>query len=209
MSEVRGVPPGRAGRLWLRQRLDAARGAVDLLDRELRILRGEQQRLRLLVERTGAEWTRAAGTADEWLVRAAVLAGQRELRLAVPDEPADVRLRWTAVMGVRYPVEARCEVPEPGAGQRQAGSAAVLEAAGAYRVALRAAVEHAAALGALRRVDAEVAQVRRRMRAINDRWVPRLDRALRALTDRLEENERAEAVRLRWAAARMDGEGSR
>lgn len=48
-----GVPPGRAGRLWLRRRLAAAERAVELLERKLRILRAEQDRLALLAQRTG------------------------------------------------------------------------------------------------------------------------------------------------------------
>ncbi|HSO55578.1 MAG TPA: V-type ATPase, D subunit, partial [Actinomycetes bacterium] len=52
------VPPGRAGRLWLRGRLATAERGLDLLDRKLRILRREQERLRLLERRTAEELRR-------------------------------------------------------------------------------------------------------------------------------------------------------
>ena len=58
---------------------------------------------------------------------------------------------------------------------------------------------------ARRIVDAEVAEVQRRKRAIADRWVPRLEAALRDLAQRLDDQERDELVRLHWVAGRRDG----
>ena len=45
MSGLRGLPPGRAGRLWLDRRLGAASHAASLLDRKLVILMVEQDRV--------------------------------------------------------------------------------------------------------------------------------------------------------------------
>lgn len=209
MAEIRGVPPGRAGRLWLRHRLGTAQRAVDLLDRKLRILLAEQARFRLLAARTEADWQAGCARAERLAARAAVLGQQRELRLAADPGPAEVELVWTTVMGARYPAEASCHIPEPPVGVRPAGTAALHQADQAYREALRAAVRHAAARESCRVVDAEVAQARRRLRALTDRWIPRLDAAAHALAERLEEDERADAVRLRWAAARTEREGAR
>jgi V/A-type H+/Na+-transporting ATPase subunit D len=200
MPELRGVPPGRAGRLWLRRRLGTAWHAAGLLDRKLRILRTEQQRFRLLAEQTGAAWRQWCAEADCWLARAAVLGGERDLCLSLPAEKAEVGVEWGTVMGVRYPVRATCQAPHACLAARGPGTAALVEAESAYRVALTAAVEHAAALATCRLVDAQVDDTRRLMHAIEDRWVPRLESALRDLEQRLEENERAEAVSRRWAA---------
>jgi V/A-type H+-transporting ATPase subunit D len=207
MAEPR-VPPGRAGRLWLQHRLGTAERAVTLLDRKLRILRIEQERFRMLAERTGAQWTAASRTAESWLARAAALGGQREIRLAMPAGPALATVRYSAVMGVRYPVEATCQPPDAVAGGRPAGTAALIEADRAYRDALRAAVAHAAADAARRTVEAELAETRRQLHAISDRWVPSLHRALHELSERLEEAERAETVRLRWARRETDHSGA-
>jgi V/A-type H+-transporting ATPase subunit D len=49
-------------------------------------------------------------------------------------------------------------------------------------------------------VDAEVALTRRRLRAINDRWLPRLEASLATLNRDLDESEREQTFRLRWAA---------
>ena len=57
MSTIR-VPPGRAGRLWLRARLDVAERGVSLLEQKVRILGDERRRLRALTEDTGRDWER-------------------------------------------------------------------------------------------------------------------------------------------------------
>lgn len=204
MPDLRRVPPGRAGRRWLRHRLDTAERGVALLDRKLRLLRAEQERVRLLADRTGAEWRAACREAERWLARAAMLGGQREIRLATVPADAEVTVEWGSVLGVRYPVGATCRPAGPADGQRVPGSAALGEAVAAYRAALRAAAAHAAATEACRVVEAEVAATRRRVRALTDRWIPRLTAALVELDQRLAETERAEQLRMRWAAGRED-----
>ena len=200
MARLRRVPPGRAGRLWLRHRLRAARLAADLLDRKLRVLRLEEERLRLLRERTSARWQTAWRQADRWIGRASVLSGERDVRLSTPYGVATISLDWANVMGVRYPVRATCLVPEVDATVRGPDSAALVEAGAAHREAVEAAVAHAAAEAAGRVVAAEIATTRRRLHAITDRWVPQLEQALNEVTHDLDENELAEAFRLRWAA---------
>ncbi|MGC9669785.1 V-type ATP synthase subunit D [Planosporangium sp. 12N6] len=199
MPDLRRVPPGRAGRLWLRRRLDTAERGVRLLDRKLRILRTEQERLRQVAEQTGVAWQARCREAERWLARAAMLGGQREIRLATGAPTAEVTVEWGSVMGARYPLEATCR---PTGGQRVPGTVALDQAIAAHRAALQAAVAHAAATESCRVIDAEVAETRRRVRALGDRWIPRLTEALAALDQRLEETERAEQIRMRWAAER-------
>ncbi len=206
MPDLRRVPPGRAGRLWLRRRLDTARRGVDLLDRKLRILHGERERFQLLLGHTGAAWRDRCEQAERWLLRAAVLGGERELRLATRTAPAEVSIEWSTVMGVVYPARMTCTIPATSPAARQPGNAALAEAEAAYRLALEAAVRHAATETALRIVDAEVVDVRRRLHAIADRWVPSLETAVRDVTQQLEERERSESVRRRWAAERAGGD---
>jgi V/A-type H+-transporting ATPase subunit D len=129
-----------------------------------------------------------------------MLGGEREIRLGTPAPAAEVDLVWGTVMGARYPTQAECRPAEPTATDRAPGTAALVDAADAYRAALRAGVAHAAALEGCRVVDAEVVETRRRLRALSDRWIPRLETALARLTRQLDENERADAVRMRWAA---------
>ncbi len=203
MSTVRRVPPGRAGRLWLQHRLAVAQRGADLLDQKLRILRGERQRLALLTERTRAGWERASAEADAWLLRSGLLGGQRATLLAGTGPPAEVRVSWRTSMGARYPDEAVCLLPDTDPAAPPPGNAALVFARDAHRRALEAAVTHAAAEAAARVVAAEEAATRRRLRAIEDRWVPRLRQSLAELQLGLEEQEHAEGLRRRWAAARQ------
>jgi vacuolar-type H+-ATPase subunit D/Vma8 len=200
VNGLRGVPPGRAGRTWLLERLHTAERGVDLLDGKLRVLGREQQRYRLRLQRTSAEWERSCREAETWLLRAALLGGQRSLRSAAPDDPARVEVSWTVVMGVRHPAAAALTggLPDPEAAAP--GSTALAMAVDAFRTAAAAAAAHAVVDAAVRRIDAEVAATRRRLRAVRDRWVPRLTAELQAVELGLAELEQAEGSRLRWAA---------
>ncbi|HEX6472336.1 MAG TPA: V-type ATP synthase subunit D, partial [Streptosporangiaceae bacterium] len=75
----------------------------------------------------------------------------------------------------------------------------------AGRAALAAACAHAAAAAAARTVDDEVAATRRRVRAIRNRWLPRLAAALADIELGLEEQEREDGARLRRVTAREPG----
>jgi V/A-type H+-transporting ATPase subunit D len=195
MAELRRVPPGRAGRLWLAARLHTARLASDLLDRKLRVLRQERERFGLIEDRARSRWQSTWHIADAWTLRAAVVAGSRDLRLSTPTQPASVDVAWKTVMGVHYPAEISCSLPPLGIADRSPGSAALIEARTALAEAVEAAAAYAAAVTARRVIDGEIEETRRRLRAITDRWVPRLDDALRRLTQNLEEIEREETFR--------------
>ena len=192
------VPPGRAGRLWLRGRLATAERGLDLLDRKLRILRRERERLGLLAGRTGEELERTCRDAETWLLRAGLGGGQRDLRLAGGGPPAEVRIAWRDTMGVRYPAEASLRLPEP-VPPPPACTAALTPAAAAYRAALAAAVSHAAATAAVRLVAGEVSATQQRLRGIEDRWIPRLRAALAELELSLDALELSDNARLRRA----------
>jgi V/A-type H+-transporting ATPase subunit D len=105
-------------------------------------------------------------------------------------------------MGVAHPTEVRWE-PEPAPSHVDAltHGPATVSAVAAHRVALEAAVRHAVDLAALRAVTHELTVTRRRLRAVTDRWIPRLEEALVRVQLGLEENERAEGVGLRRALA--------
>ncbi len=199
MARLGRVPPGRAGRLWLQHRLAVAERGAELLDQKLRILRDEAHRLSVTTEGTAAAWTAASDGAALWLVRAALLGGERAVRADVDQAAARVELTWTSTIGVRHPGGATCT---PAAGDVPGSPVADVHAA--HRRALDAAVQHAVAEAALRCVLAEATATRRRVRAIEDRWLPQLRSALAAVELALEEQERADAVRLRWSRRALD-----
>jgi V/A-type H+-transporting ATPase subunit D len=207
MTSLRRVPPGRAGRLWLIDRLRSGRLAASLLDRKVRILRAEQQRLRQVAEQARGTWLDRARAADQWGLRSALVGGERELRLSAPVAAAEATIEWGSIMGTRYPTGATVRAPQP-SDVDSGGSAATLEAGMAYGRAVEAAAAYAVARAASRIVDAEVDATRRRLRAISERWLPRLEAALTAVTRELDEAEREEAFRLRWAREADEGRAS-
>jgi V/A-type H+/Na+-transporting ATPase subunit D len=190
------VPPGRAGRLWLQRRLRVAERSAELLDRKLRVLRLALDAQRDAAARAAADWDRCQAEAQRWVLRAALLGGERAIRVASDGRLADVTIDYDSVMGIQYPSGASCAFPEPATWD----GLALAGARRAHRAALRAAVRHAAAGEALRLVEAETLATQHRLRAIKDRWIPRLQQALAEVTLAIEEQEIADAARLRLAA---------
>jgi V/A-type H+-transporting ATPase subunit D len=212
MSPARRIPrhpPGRGGRVWLQRRLVTARRGAGLLDLRLRVLCREEERFTALAQRTGTLWDERCTEAERWLLRAAAVGGQRGLRPDGPAGSATVDISWASVMGVRYPASATCRIPPVSPCASVPATAALPLAAGAYRAALEAGVAHAVAHAAARVVAAEVVTTRGRLRAIEDRWIPELEAGLHALDVALDELERAEAVRLRWAVRQRGGQDRR
>lgn len=203
MTAVRGQPPGRTGRVWLQRRLQVADRGSTLLETKMRILATEQQRFSLLAQRTERRWQQAVADAERWMARASVLGGRRALRFADDGQRARVLLSWDTTMGVSYPSGSRVVLPDPLPDAPTPAGAALVRAREAYRAAAVAAVEHAAATAAVSAVEQEMAATRRRLRAIEDRWIPRLEQASRTVTEALEEQEREEGMRMRWAAERL------
>ena len=200
MPQGSRVPPGRAGRMWLHRRIVAAERGRDQLDRKLRILLPELQRRRLRADRFDREWTAACAVARTWLLRVVLLGGEEAVAGATAVQPARVDVTWASTMGLGYPSGAELLAGEPTRSVPSA-NAAVVPAAHAHQEALRAGVRAAAAHEAVRRVEAEIAVTRRRMRALERRWMPWLRQMLAEREAALEQAEREDGVRLRRAVA--------
>lgn len=213
MGLVGAVPPGRSGQLWIRRRLTTAVRGAELLDHQLRLLLGERERLALRSAEARQEWHRSATDAATLLRRGGAVAGRSGVRAAgaarrIP--PAEVTVVRGDIMGLSFPADADVHVPAGPPGAPWPGDAALDGAAEQCRLALAAAARHAVTEAALRRLDAEIASVRRRVRALEDRYIPRLERRQALIAAALEEAERADAVRLRWAVhGRGAGTGPR
>ncbi len=200
MTVALRTPPGRAGRLWLLHRIDSGRRGHEVLDQKRQALVREELRLRGEVERAEAEWRSSAAEAAAWLRRAAMLGGERALGLAsfYAGGPAEVELVWRNTLGVVHPGEARVSLGE---GKPPfAGTPALVPAAAAHRHALEAAARFAAAKASHEAIAAELALTARRLRTIERRWLPSHEGALQALALRLDEEDREESARIRWAA---------
>jgi V/A-type H+/Na+-transporting ATPase subunit D len=191
-------PPGRAGRPWLVHRLEVSRRGAELLDEKFRALVRERMRLEPAASAARTEWERSAREAERWLARAAMMGGERGLTLsASAARPAEVTVRWRAILGVTCPSEASVAPYREEELMELGGNAALLSTAVAHRRALEAAVQVAAAEAALRRIDAALHATRLRRNAIQRNWIPAHEQALRALELTLEELEREDGARLR------------
>jgi len=81
-------------------------------------------------------------------------------------------------------------------------SAATVGASRAHRAAVVAAAQYAAAQSALVTLEREFRATQLRVRALNKHWLPRLHDALARVEMELEEQDRAEAIRLRLVQLR-------
>ncbi|MFJ9370047.1 V-type ATP synthase subunit D [Nocardia sp. NPDC101769] len=188
------IPPGRAGRQWLRERLAVAERGAALLDRKLVVLDEAAARLTGLCDEARHDWESAHREAVRRHARAALLGGRSSLELAAAP-PARVEVSTTVLAGVRYPDQADCLLPQD---FRDAvtGSAALVAARTAHCEALAAGVRYAAAAAAVRAIDREILATRIRVRGLRHRRIPALRTAAAALEFALEEQERADRVRL-------------
>lgn len=197
---------GRAAGARIERRLRTARQGARLLDRKQHILADELERLQLRAELIREEWEELAQDAAQWLRRSAALDGSGHLEAAAPVELAEVQLRWGSAMGVLYPDDAECRLPQA---LRIRGSSALSYAAVVHRSALEAGVRYAAVQRAELLVAAELAATRTRQRAVENRWIPRLEDELLTVRRQLDEQELEESLRLRWAADRTSGNTGR
>jgi V/A-type H+-transporting ATPase subunit D len=127
-----------------------------------------------------------------------VLGGERGLDSARrASGVAEVTVEWRTLLGVACPLDVR--VAAPAGGGVPGAAAALLSAAHAHRRALEAAARVAVLEGALRRIDAALRATSLRRNAVQHRWIPAHEEALAALELALEEVEREDAVRVRWA----------
>jgi len=198
---MRRVPPGRAGRLWLLAKLGAARRSSELLDQKRQILMRQLAKASALADQTRADWEKTCHEAESWLWRLTLLGGQREIHVLGADRQgrAQVEVSWKSSMGLEQPEADRCILPPAEPLLDVSGNVAGAPTVEAYREAIAAALAHAAAAEALRRVQNELASTRRRLRSITHRRIPELESLLADLELRLDASELEDHVVRRWA----------
>lgn len=187
-----------ADRLRLLERLELATRAAELLHSKEEALERERVRLEGHATRAREEWTQRCSDASARLLRARMLGASDELAhlVTVGAPPASIEPHWQTSMGIAYPGSVDCS---PGAAPTVTSTAALRPAIDAYGRALQAAAKHAAASLAARRLEAELADTRRRRRAIEDHLQPSLEHELHRLDLHLDELDRDEALRVRMA----------
>ncbi len=195
---------GRAARLRVQRQLSIARHGVDLLERKQRIVAAEHERLMLSSDDLRDSWERSAAAALEWADRAAAQDGWRAIDAAAPTRRARVRVEAGRVMGVEFPDGGDADVAPH---RRTGGSSSLEYAAEAISAAVEAALAYAASRRAIVTVQAELVATRTRRRAVEHRWIPHLEEELVRIERALDELEREENLRVRWAAGARRGRG--
>jgi V/A-type H+-transporting ATPase subunit D len=199
------VPPGRSGRPWLRHRLELAHRGAELLEHKRHALEREVRRTETLVRTAREEWESRAREAELWLNRAALLAGERQLRRAgaAAKAPPELRIQWRRSLAVHYPHLAEITFPPAPNLAALGGTSAIIYALQAHRRACEAALSYAAAKEASERFTEELRATVRRLRATEKRWIPLHEQALANLEVALDEIEREDAARTRWVVRRL------
>lgn len=190
-------PPGRMGRLWVLTRLDLAERGVTLLEQKLHLLTAMREELQRRAEQSRQDWQQACHEADTWGLRAVLVGGQQAIDLAITTAPASVTVQWAITAGVRYPDVATCVLPPQDDPAVIYPTSASVQAANAYRAAVVAAAEYAAAQSAMRTVEREIHTTRLRARALSRHWLPLLRQELARIELELEEEDRDAAIRVR------------
>jgi vacuolar-type H+-ATPase subunit D/Vma8 len=195
------TPPGRAAHRWLVHRLGVARRSADMLDRRHHLLRVELRRLDAAAGEARAGFETALRDAEVWVQRALVAGGIDQLRIVAAHLPSSASLTttWDRLLGVEVCTQQRCDVPDAPRASRTGLTSALDVSAARYSTALVAAGVDAAARQSRDAVAADLGLTARRLRGLQRRSIPRLEAALAELETRLDETERDEAVRARWA----------
>jgi V/A-type H+-transporting ATPase subunit D len=196
MTTVRH-PPGRAGRLWLRRRLATAERGTDQLTHKLQVLIRELERVQRTRDAAEQAWTAGVHEARTWQLRAGVLGGQQSYARQPAPEPVRIAITWSSVVGIGIPTGS--QLPEVPGLPDLAPNAAVVAATRAFGAALRAGARLAVADEASHRIEVEIALTRRRVRALERRWLPALRAALADVEQSLELDEQEDGARLRRA----------
>jgi len=205
------IPPGRAGRQWLVGRIATAEHARDLLEQKRAVLLVAEREAAGRAREASAEWHARAAEAARWLERTALLDGERAQRLARAHmaAPAEVQITPGSTMGVSVPSAGEVQLAPAPETALLPGGPALTAAISAHRLALAAALRAAVERQAHERLAAELVATVRRVRAIESRWLPLHQQSLATLEQTLDENDRAEGARIRWASRRQRSQAPR
>ena len=200
------IPPGRAGRTWLIGRLEIARRGAELLDRKRQALLREQAHVRAEAAEAERAWLTSAAQATLWTSRAMLLDGPTRLALLARhvDGHATLELSWSNLMGAHLPRSQQLAIPPPPPVSALGGSSAAVIAARACSEAVHAAARYAVAQRADAELTAELTRTGRRLRALQERWIPQHEEALARLDLSLDESQREQAARMLWLTRRLE-----
>src|SRR5450631_2571273 len=91
-SSMIRVPPGRAGQVWIRRRLETARRGIDILARKQRLLAVERELREPQTAAALTAWTDACAEAELWCARALRIGHEHQIPMVAAhlDAPASI-----------------------------------------------------------------------------------------------------------------------
>lgn len=206
MEQLRAT---RAELLTKKRQIALARQSHDLLEEKRNALLRELMRTAEQVLRDSAELERSAGASTAALAIAEALDGPEAVRSAAFAARGQVPLEVTGanIMGVTVPIiEYRGAARGPlDRGYALASVSARIEAAAeAFEAQLDLIVELATSEMRLRRLAEEIGRITRRVNALDNVLIPRLEAQRDQIEMALEERARAELFRLKRVKAKLE-----
>jgi V/A-type H+-transporting ATPase subunit D len=204
----------RAELLARKERLELAGQGREMLERKRAALLKEVLRLAGRVMERSETLHRAAARAQQALTRAEAEAGPEAVRSAALAARAQLALdiQTTNVMGVRLPQIEEKSVARPmfGRGYAIVGTSLTIdEAAAAFEAEVEVILRLANSILRLRRLTDEIERITRRVNALEQVLIPRLEAECELIEFRLDERERADHFRLKLAKRRLESRSHR
>ncbi|MGD8403502.1 MAG: V-type ATP synthase subunit D [Anaerolineales bacterium] len=195
------VSPTRQALLERKSRIELAQQGRDLLEKKRAALMEEILRAAQAVMHEADELRQAASQARRALARAETVAGPAAVRSAALAARGEVPIEVTIVnvMGVRIPEleQRRVSRTKLERGYAPAGTSVTIdEAASAFEGEVDAIIDLAESELRLRRLTDEIQSTSRRLNALDEVMIPRLERERDSIELALSERERAEHFRL-------------
>lgn len=204
---MREPTPTRATAMALADERRFMRQGYEFLDEKRMLLASEMLRqLRAHQERSAA-FTAELEEARRRLAAAVERHGLDQLQVypaAAPGDPAQIE----RTMFLGLPMLAVAAAPQPGAGPADAvdPSPEAKACREAFEALLSGAAELAARAGNLQRLAREYRRTERRAAALEKVLLPEVEETMKHIDEQLDNSDREEIIRTRWASEQISGE---
>ena len=201
------VPPTRSNLIRLKHELEFARQGYEILDRKREALTSELIRLAHDAEVFQRELWKLMNEAYHALEKAQLLMGHEQVEWAALAAPkaVDVQLRFRGIMGVALPlIESQVGIPKIRYSLGDT-SASLDEATATFQEVLKRIPELSRLVTTVFRLAKELQKTQRRVKALQNIFIPQYEDTITYIRSTLEEHEREEFFRLKLLKNRKSG----
>ena len=204
---VVNVPPTRSNLIRLKHELEFARQGYEILDRKREALTSELIRLAHDAEVFQQELWKLMNEAYHALEKAQLLMGREQVEWAALAalKSVDVQLRFRGIMGVTLPlIESKVGIPKIRYSLGDT-SASLDEATATFQEVLKRIPELSRLVTTVFRLAKELQKTQRRVKALQNIFIPQYEDTITYISSTLEEHEREEFFRLKLLKNRKIG----